>query len=274
MKKVLLIIMAVMTIHAKAQITADIAALPSDWTKLTEMEDGMAVYNTCDGGNLQLKLYKESGKWYILAHGQQEDYLLEVKKAAGTKNIVFDCVWKDSEEKQQFTFSWTDKAKGLARWEAKGWDWDFTFVSLWDELNHAHIVQPCKECWEEEECGGLEDYYEPVDGIRAVLANYVHYGESTDSNENKAIISKALDKLKGKKLSQDDLKLLVNVWMYYDPTDFADANKKSYALLVANKDESIKAVKYMIANKRDWESENSAPYSELPLLLKEIEGKK
>ena len=182
-------------------------------------------------------------------------------------------VWDGSEEKQQFTFSWTDKAKGLGIWEAKGWDWDFAFVTLWDEVNYPHIAQPCMECWEEE-CEGMEDYYDPIDGIRAIFSNYVHDGESTDGNANKTKMAKALDELKGKKLSQTDLQLLINVWMYYDPTDFDTAIKKSKALLVANRTESVTAIKYMIAHKREWESADSAPYSELPLLLVELEGKK
>ncbi|MGQ2981959.1 hypothetical protein [Flavobacterium sp.] len=273
-KKLFFLALLLNALNTTAQITADLNSIPADWTKLTEMEDGLVVYNTCDGGNLRLKLYKEKNKWYLLSYGQQEDYLFEVKKASGTKTIVLDGVWDGSDEKQQFSFSWTDRSKGLGRWEAKGWDWDHTFVSLWDEVNHLHIVQPCKECWEEEECGGLDDYYEPIDGIRAIFANYVHYGESTDSDENKAIMTKALDKLKGKKLLQTDLQLLAGVWMYYDPTDFDAANKKAKALLIANKSESIRAIKYMIGHKRDWESVDTAPYSELPLLLQELEGKK
>ncbi len=274
-KIVLLLAAVIMAMPTKAQTAADVASLPSDWTRLSEMDKELVVYNTCDGGNLQLRLYKEgNGAWYILAHGQQEDYLLEVKKITGSKNMVFDCVWEGTEDPQQFIFSWVDKAKGLAKWEAIGWDWDHTFVSLWNEVDHLHIMQPCIECFDEEECKGMDDYYEPTDGIRAVFSNYVHYGESTDSKENKAAISKALDKLKDKKLSQDDLQLLINVWMYYDPTDFGDAIKRSHELLIANKSESIKALKYRIAHKREWESKDSAPYADLPVLLKEIEDKK
>lgn len=271
MKKVLFLWLLFLSLAAFSQKQADLSSIPADWTKLSEMEDGLAVYNTCDGGNLQLRLYKEGNVWYLLAHGQQEDYQFEVKKATGNKTIVFDCVSKGTTDKQLFTFSWTDKSKGLSKWEAKGWDWNFTFVSLRDEINHVHIVQPCNECWDEEDCTGIDDYYEPIDGIRAVFSNYIHYGESTDSKENKAVISKALDKLKGKKLSQDDLELLVNVWMYYDPTDFPDAINKSFSLLAANKPQSIAAVKNRITNKRSWESANSSPYADLPELLQRLE---
>jgi|GEM_PF-1007312 len=256
-----------------AQIAPEVATLPADWTRLTQMEDVPAVYNTCNGGNLKLRLYKEGKQWQLLCHGQQEDYLFNIKKATTTRSgIVFDCNPKDSKDQQQFIFTWTDKPKGLSRWEAIGWDWNDSFVSLFHEVDYLHIEQPCEECWGEEECDGMEEYYEPIDAIRAVFSNYVHYGESTDSNKNKALMSKALDKLKGRKLSQNDLRLLVSVWMYYDPTDFSDATSKSLSLLKANKTASIKAVKFMIDNKRDWESEDSAPYADLPLLLLTIEG--
>lgn len=112
----------------------------------------------------------------------------------------------------------------------------------------------------------------PVDAIRAVFSNYVRFGESTDSDDHKHTMTKSLERLKGKKLTADDLQLLINVWMYYDPTDFPDAGRQSKALLKANKPESIAAVKYRIANKRDWEAKDSAPYSDLPALLKEIEA--
>ncbi|AWH85233.1 hypothetical protein HYN59_08930 [Flavobacterium album] len=271
MKKIILLVIAILsTLTAQSQKQADLASLPADWTKLSLMEDGQVVYNTCDGGNLRLTLYKEGGTWYLLAYGQQEDYLFEIKKATGSKTIVFDCVWKDTTDKQQFTFTWADKAKGLAKWEAKGWDWDFTFVSLWDEVSYLHIMQPCKECWDEG-CEGMEEYTEPVDGIRAIFSNYAAYGESTDTKENKAAMTRALEKLKGKKLTQNDLHLLVNVWMYYDPTDYPDATERSYALLLANGTESVRAVKYMIAHPRYWESLESAPYADLPELLHRLE---
>jgi hypothetical protein len=273
-KRNILLMLLIIVATAQAQNDAAIAALPADWTRLTKQGDEMVVYNTCDGGNLQLRLYKESGKWHILAHGQQEDYLFEVRKATALgDNITLNCVSEGTEDKQQFIFRWTNKPKGLARWEAKGWDWNDMFVSLPDEVNHLHIAQPCKECWEEADCETMDDYYYPIDAIRAVFSNYVHYGESTDSAENKAIMSKSLNKLKGKKLSQDDLQLLVNIWMYYDPTDFTDGISKSKELLIANKGDGIKAVKSRIAGRREWENEDSAPYSDLPVLLKELEGK-
>lgn len=272
-KKLLSIFIALIGLNSQAQITADLTSLPADWTQLTQSEDGLIVYNTCDGGNQRLKLYKEKSKWYLLSYGQQEDYLFEVKKAAGTTNVVLDCVWDGTDEKIQFAFSWIDKAKGLGKWQTKEWQADNTFVTLWDELNHLHEMQPCVECWEEE-CEDMEDYYDPIDRIRAIFSNYVHYGESTDSDENKLKMSKALEELKGKKLSQTDLQLLANVWLYYDPTDFDAAIKKSKALLVANKNESIKAIKYLIDHHREWESGDSAPFSGLPLLLQELEGKK
>lgn len=272
-KKLFLLALALTALNTNAQITADLASIPADWTQLTQSEDGLIVYNTCDGGNQRLKLYKEKSKWYLLSYGQQEDYLFEVKKASGTSKVVLDCVWDGTDEKIQFTFSWTDKAKGIGKWQAKEWETDNTFVTLWDEVNHLHVAQPCVECWEEE-CEGMEDYYDPIDRIRAIFSNYVHYGESTDGDENKTKMSKALDELKGKKLSQTDLQLLASVWLYYDPTDFDAAIKKSKELLMANKTESIKAIKQMIEHKRDWESEDSAPFSGLPLLLQELESKK
>lgn len=256
-----------------AQVSQEVANIPANWTRLTASKSEYTVYNTCDGGNLKISVYKDDKGWHLLCHGQQEDYLYRITRTVNERNqILFDCVSEDGSSKQQFRFQWTDKHKGLAQWEGLGWNWKQTFVSLSHEIDFRHEVQPCQECWDAEDCAGMDGYYDPIDAIRAIFANYLYYGESTDSDDHKHAMTKSMEKLDGKKLTADDLQLLINVWMYYDPTDFPDATKQSKVLLKANKPESIAAVKYRIANKRDRENEGSAPYSDLPALLREIES--
>ena len=69
----------------------------------------------------------------------------------------------------------------------------------------------------------------------------------------------------------DELELLINVWMYYDPTDFPSI-PVLYNVLVMNKDASIRAIKKRIVNKKDWESVDSAPFSDLPDLIERIKS--
>jgi hypothetical protein len=71
---------------------------------------------------------------------------------------------------------------------------------------------------------------------------------------------------------KDDLDLLINVWMYYDPTDYADI-PEIYRILKASRPHSIEAVKNRIDNKKEWETDDTAPYFDLKNLLKRLENK-
>jgi len=71
--------------------------------------------------------------------------------------------------------------------------------------------------------------------------------------------------------NKEDLELLINVWMYYDPTDFPSI-PKIYQILKDSRPQSIEAVKERIINKKEWESEDTAPYSDLKNLLKHLEN--
>ncbi|MDB5256178.1 MAG: hypothetical protein JWM14_873 [Chitinophagaceae bacterium] len=112
----------------------------------------------------------------------------------------------------------------------------------------------------------------PIQTIKRVFDGYVKYGESTDSKVNKADMTKSLQALKTV-TQPEDLELLINVWMYYDPTDYADI-PLVYKVLKQNKNASIQAVKARIKNKKDWEQEGLAPYSDLPKLLQRLEDEK
>lgn len=108
-----------------------------------------------------------------------------------------------------------------------------------------------------------------IENIRIIFENYNKNGESTDSYENKELMSKSLKSI-SKISNKDELELLINVWMYYDPTDFVDINEV-FRILNASKPYSIEAVKIRINNRKDWESEETAPYSDLLKLLTRLE---
>ncbi len=117
---------------------------------------------------------------------------------------------------------------------------------LWNELNVDHIKN-----------------------IQTVFEDYIEYQESTDSQEDKDLMSQSLKSLTTV-TNKEDLDLLINVWMYYDPTDYPDI-PEIYRILEFSKPQSIEAVKNRIANKKEWETDDSAPYSDLNNLLKRIE---
>jgi len=106
--------------------------------------------------------------------------------------------------------------------------------------------------------------------IRYVFEDYIQYQESTDSQDDKDLMTKSLKSI-ASVTDKDDLDLLINVWMYYDPTDYPDI-PEIYRILKASRPHSIEAVKNRIDNKKEWETDNTAPYSDLKNLLKRLEN--
>lgn len=60
----------------------------------------------------------------------------------------------------------------------------------------------------------------PIETVKEIFDDYVKYDESTDSKDDKTAMEAALQTLAKTKNSVRDLKILLDVWMYYDPTDF------------------------------------------------------
>lgn len=109
-----------------------------------------------------------------------------------------------------------------------------------------------------------------IDNIRKVFEDYIKYQESTDSQDDKDLMTKSLKSIENVS-DKDHLDLLINVWMYYDPTDFPDI-PEIYRILKASRPYSIEAIKNRIENKKEWETEETAPYSDLKDLLKRLEN--
>lgn len=107
-----------------------------------------------------------------------------------------------------------------------------------------------------------------IDKIRKIFENYTKHQESTDSPDNKELMSKSLKTIKSLS-NKDELGLLINVWMYYDPTDYLDISE-IYRILKNSRPHSIVAVKKRIDNKKEWETDDTAPYSDLKDLLKRL----
>jgi hypothetical protein len=109
-----------------------------------------------------------------------------------------------------------------------------------------------------------------IDKIRKIFENYIKHQESTDSPDDKDLMSKSVKSLTSLS-NKDELELLINVWMYYDPTDYPDI-PEIYRILKNSRPLSIKAVKNRIDNKKEWETDDTAPYSDLQDLLKRLEN--
>ena len=110
----------------------------------------------------------------------------------------------------------------------------------------------------------------PIETIHFIFNEYKLNQESTESKVNKDLMSVCLKSL-NIVTNKDELDILVNVWMYYDPTDYPDI-PEIYRILKDSRPHSIEAVKNRIDNKKEWETDDTAPYSDLKNLLKRLEN--
>jgi hypothetical protein len=253
---------------------ADFGLLQNKWVRLTEKNGKLVVYHSCDAGNLLLTIAKDKSHSSLLLRGQQEDYDFDIIETFHRNDTIFISTQsKKFEYKQDFTFYWTDKQKSLGRFTAtlsNGFALDDLFVTINNQTNYEKVAQPCRECWGDE-CDEMDaDQPEnPVGLIKRVFDDYVEHAESTDSQEDKDIMSKSLSSL-DKVTDPGELDILINVWMYYDPTDFPTRNLV-FRVFENSRTESVEAIKARMENKKEWESDDTSPYSELPYLLKKLD---
>lgn len=97
--------------------------------------------------------------------------------------------------------------------------------------------------------------------IDRIFGDYIKQKESSESTDNKREIELALKSLQTK----CDVKYypkLIDVWMYYDPTDFP-TRELVLPILLQNRSEGLKAIEKRIRKRMEWETKDTAPYSDL-----------
>lgn len=104
--------------------------------------------------------------------------------------------------------------------------------------------------------------------IKDIFEQYVDGEESTDTKEHKATMRACIESLNVVK-DAEGLTLLINVWMYYDPTDFP-GRQLVFKVLRNSSPQSTLALQQRIDHKKNWEERGIAPYSELFYLLQEL----
>ena len=109
--------------------------------------------------------------------------------------------------------------------------------------------------------------------LQRIFDDYIQYEESTTAIYNLDSIEKSLRIFEQHPPADSTLTLLINYWMYFTITD-DDTPSKIEKVLQIHRDVSISMVKMRIQHKKEWESEDSAPYSDLPKLLENLQTKK
>ncbi len=103
--------------------------------------------------------------------------------------------------------------------------------------------------------------------LRNIFEEYKSNEEGIDSEDNKNAVTKSLQSLKGV-TNPDDLELLINIWHYYDPTDYS-CRPLVLDILQQDKMKSIAAVKKRMKNKMSWETDET----EFKYLLEKLQAK-
>lgn len=66
----------------------------------------------------------------------------------------------------------------------------------------------------------IQDNTKPLKTIRKIFDEFVTYEDGIDGEDNKNAMTQSLNSLNNVSESKD-LELLINVWQYYDPTDYS-----------------------------------------------------
>ena len=115
---------------------------------------------------------------------------------------------------------------------------------------------------------GIAEKEKPIKTVERIFKDYIKYSENVDSQENEDSMKKALQSLQVRS-NKKDLPLLINVWMYYDPTDFP-ARQLIAPIFDKDKATTLVALDKRLKNKKEWEDNETAPYADLIALRKQI----
>ncbi len=248
----------------------DVGELPQDWIALTETDSGMVIFNPCDHINEEIRLI-ETDSVTLLQH--LEGHEATMGKIVHTyktpeDTIMLDVDWIDWDKSAVYKFTWIDQSKGIAEWVAiyNNREYYSTMVIKEHEMEYPTVEQPCIECWGDE-CE-LWDRDDAIEDIRKVYEDYMESGEKTDHRADKELILEALKKVEIA-LEPEQYKVILNVWMYYDPADF-DFEGNIERILMIDPAKGAAAILTRMADKEKWESLDHPPLSELNKLRLKI----
>ncbi|HYV90257.1 MAG TPA: hypothetical protein VE978_00670 [Chitinophagales bacterium] len=108
----------------------------------------------------------------------------------------------------------------------------------------------------------------PIQTVDRIFKQYTKVEDNSPSQSVKDEMTKALTALQ-QSSSKTDLPLLLNVWMYFDPTDFP-TRKLIEPILNKDKAALLIAIDKRLKKKRKTESKENAPYSDLLSLRQQL----
>lgn len=104
--------------------------------------------------------------------------------------------------------------------------------------------------------------------MQRIFDNFVKYEDHVDSKDNKEMMKKGFRYFQ-ENPSNAPWQLLLNIWMYYDATDF-DGLPLLETLFNNNRKAVLAAIEYRQHHKFNWESADSSPFTDLEKLKKRL----
>ena len=101
----------------------------------------------------------------------------------------------------------------------------------------------------------------PIQTVERIFNNYIKSSGDIDSLDNEKAMAGALATLR-RESSEKDLPLLINVWMYYDPTNFS-VRELIEPIFNKDKPSSLAAINRRLKKKTKGENNKTAPYTDL-----------
>lgn len=255
--------------HNNSKVT--IGNLPKMWVQLTERDGQLVILKPCNDTNREVMLQDNKGKAYMYLEGYVDGTvaeLVDIKEKDDT--IIFKAQLPyDANPVVTRKIIWQNKTKGLATYVDE-YNNAYTMVTVEHLSSYKTVEQPLVECDEDYEEEYDAEATDPIAEIQAVFNEYVGSEESTDSEDDKQLMLHSLEHL-AEVTDSADLQLLINVWLYYDPTDFS-VRQPIYQILETTPAESAAAIEWRMANPKTWEDATREPFAELPGLLRKLQG--
>lgn len=129
---------------------------PAEWLQVQQKDNKWVIFEPCDASTQEFKFSKENGKDVLtFLSGQSADpYNIENYTMQPDSSIHFITRVGENSPAFEFTFS---KTKEKHIWSVKTPDNTSShFIETKYKGNFSKFVQPCRECWNEEQCAEME----------------------------------------------------------------------------------------------------------------------
>lgn len=129
---------------------------PREWIAVEQEESRWVIYEPCDSSTPEIKIERENGKdVFTVLSGQAADpYTLEKLEQTEDGSVIINTKIEGDTQALKFTFH---KTPTTNIWSVIAPDNIETYyIEKQHSASFAKVVQPCRECWDDEQCAEME----------------------------------------------------------------------------------------------------------------------